>query len=54
MAEIGPELRRDDENCGIPGVSRSLVKYDQLIAQITDDNRHPEIGVGPAMGEDFG
>ncbi len=27
---------------------------DQLIAQITDDNRHDEIGAGPATGQEFG
>ena len=26
---------------------------DQLIAQITDDNRHDEISTGPAMGQEF-
>jgi antitoxin MazE len=26
---------------------------DQLIAQITDDNRHDEIGTGPATGQEF-
>ena len=27
---------------------------DALIAQITDQNRHPEIETGPAIGEEFG
>ncbi len=26
---------------------------DALVAQITDDNRHDEIGTGPAVGEEF-
>jgi antitoxin MazE len=26
---------------------------DALVAQITDDNRHEEIGTGPAVGSEF-
>jgi antitoxin MazE len=26
---------------------------DMLVAQITDDNRHEEIGTGPALGGEF-
>ena len=36
-----------------PLAGNSSFDLDQLIAQITDDNRHDEIGTGAATGREF-
>ena len=36
-----------------PVSGNSEFDLDGLIAQITDDNRHDEIGTGPATGREF-
>lgn len=35
---------------------RDIPRFDlnALVAQITDENRHQEIGTGPAVGDEFG
>lgn len=33
-------------------VKRSVITLDQLLSQVTDDNRHHEIETGPAVGKE--
>ena len=37
-----------------PARDAAQFDLDKLVAQITDENRHDEIGTGPSLGDEFG
>jgi hypothetical protein len=43
----------DDRPAHAPAPDVADFDLDQLIAQITDQNRHEEVSTGPALGGEF-